>query len=72
MTEKQFLVKLGIRIKQLRTNQDLSQNAFGNEIDMEKSNVSRLESGKVNPRVATLFKVAKALHISLADLLELE
>ena len=72
MTEKQFLVKLDIRIKQLRTDQDLSQNAFGNEIEMEKSNVSRLESGKVNPRVATLLKVAKALQIRLSDLLDLE
>lgn len=72
MTEKQFLKKLGLKIKQLRTDQELSQADFGLEIEVEKSNVSRMESGRVNPRIYTLYKVSKALNISLSDLLKIE
>ena len=72
MTEKVFLRKLGFKIKQLRTEQGLSQADLGIEIDVEKSNVSRLESGRVNPRTYTLYKVAKALKISLSDLLNVD
>ena len=72
MTEKQLLKKLALKIKQLRTAKGLSQNQFGLEIEMEKSNVSRLESGEVNPRIGTLNKVAKALDISLSELVDVE
>ncbi|MGN6400965.1 MAG: helix-turn-helix domain-containing protein [Flavisolibacter sp.] len=72
MTEQQLLRKLGLRIKQLRTEKGLSQNKFGFEIEMEKSNVSRMESGKFNLRIGTLFRVAKALEISLPELIDVK
>jgi len=72
MAEKALLKKLGLRIKQLRTEQGISQSDFGLEINVEKSNVSRMESGKVNPRYYTLYRVAKALNMSLSDLLKID
>lgn len=72
MTEKQLLKKLGLKIKQLRTNKGLSQNAFGLEVNMEKSNVSRLEAGNVNPKFTTLVKVAKALNLPVSELVKLD
>lgn len=72
MTEKQLLKKLGLRIKQLRTDKNLSQRELGDEIDVEKSNISRIESGKFNTRILTLHKVAKALDLTLPELLKIE
>jgi putative transcriptional regulator len=72
MTEKVALKKLGLKIKQLRTEKGLSQLALGIEIDVEKSNISRMESGRVNVRFYTLFKVAKALNIDLSELVDLK
>lgn len=72
MTEKQFLKKIGLRIKQLRTENGLSQREFGYMIDVEKSNVSRLESGRFNTKIYTLFKVAEALELPLSELMEFE
>lgn len=72
MTEKQLLTKLGIRIKQLRVEKGFSQSQFGLEIDMEKSNVSRMEAGKHNLKVGTLLRVAKALEISLPELINVK
>lgn len=72
MTEKELLKKLGLKIKQLRTEKGLSQLDLGDEINVEKSNVSRMESGKFNTKILTLFKVAKALDLSLSELLKIE
>ncbi|MBX9784441.1 MAG: helix-turn-helix domain-containing protein [Chitinophagaceae bacterium] len=72
MTEKQLLIKLGIRIKQLRVEKGFSQSHFGLEIDMEKSNVSRMEAGKHNLKVGTLLRVAKALEITLPELINVK
>ena len=72
MTEDELLIKLGQRIKQLRDEKGMSQIALAVELDYEKSNMSRLESGRVNPRIITLFNVAKALDITLHDLVKVE
>lgn len=70
MTEKVLLKKLAARIKQLRLAKGLTQQEFAVLIDYEKSNMSRMESGNVNFRVTTLYKVAKALGITVQELLE--
>lgn len=72
MTEKQLLKKIGLRIKQLRTEKGLTQLEFGYRIEVDKSNVSRLESGRFNTKIYTLFQVAQALEIDLSDLLKLD
>ena len=72
MTEKEILKRLGLRIKQLRTQKGMSQADLGIEIDVEKSNISRMESGKFNTKILTLFKVAKALDLTLPELLKIE
>lgn len=72
MTEKVLLRKLGLKIKQMRTEKGLSQLALGIDIEVEKSNISRLEAGRVNPRIYTLYKVAKALEVTLPELLVIE
>lgn len=70
MTEKELLKKLGLKIKQIRIEKGISQLALGIEIEVEKSNVSRMESGRVNPRIYTLYKVSKALNIPLSELVD--
>lgn len=72
MTEKVLLKKIGNRIKQIRTDKGLSQQELAAEMDYEKSNMSRLESGTINPTIATLYTVSKALNISLSELLDIE
>ncbi|OJW82299.1 MAG: hypothetical protein BGO69_17060 [Bacteroidetes bacterium 46-16] len=69
MTEAAFLKKLAGRIKELRESKGMSQQELAAKLDYEKSNMSRLESGLINPRIATLQKVAKALDVTLPELL---
>ncbi len=72
MKEKVLLGKIGNKIKQLRSEKGFSQQEMAAELDYEKSNMSRLESGRVNPKISTLYKVAQVLKVSLAELLDIE
>ena len=72
MNDEELLAKIGERIVALRTEKGMTQQEFAAELDYEKSNMSRLESGRTNPRIATLYKVAKVLNVTLSDLLMIE
>lgn len=81
MTEVQLLKKIGMRIKTLRDQKGLTQDKLGIEMSMgrpktvkeyDKSNVSRLEAGKSNPRIFTLYRVSQALGVTLDELLKID
>jgi transcriptional regulator with XRE-family HTH domain len=80
MTEVQLLKKIGKRIKQLREEKGITQDNLGIAMSLgkqavkeyDKSNVSRLEAGKHNPRIFTLYRVAVALEVTLDELLKIE
>lgn len=80
MTEVQLLKKIGQRIKEIRESKGITQDKLGIDMSMDKkaikeydkSNISRLESGKTNPRVFTLYRVSQALGVTLDELLRVE
>lgn len=81
MTEVQLLKKIGQRIKTIRETKGITQDNLGIAMSLDrpktvkeydKSNVSRLESGKTNPRIFTLYRVSQALGISLDELMKIE
>lgn len=53
---------IGERIKQLRNERGLSQEEFAHRADIDRTYVTRLESGKRNVTVLALQKVIKALE----------
>ncbi len=67
-SEKEILVNLGARIKQLRILKNLSQSKVALLMNSEKTNVSRLEAGNTNPTFLTLKKIANILKVQLAEL----
>lgn len=72
MDEREFLWKLGQRIKKIREEKGMQQIELAVEIDYDKSNTSRLESGRLNLRIGTLYKVSRALGITLSELVRIE
>ncbi len=68
MTETDNLLKLGQRIKAIRKQKNMTQNALAMKCNFEKTNMSRLESGKSNITMRTLFKICKALDIHEIEL----
>ena len=70
MDKKTLQKIIGERIRLLREEKGLSQQALASMCDFEKSNMSRLEAGNTNPTIYTLHKISTALDISLIELFE--
>lgn len=65
-----FLLALGRRIQALRT-EDYSQDDFADAVDVYRSHMSLIETGKTDMRLSTLYRVARALGLSPSELLDL-
>lgn len=68
MAEKKVLNELGRRIKDVRQVKELSQIGLAKSCNFEKATLSRIESGKSNPTVKTLVRIANALEIQVGEL----
>lgn len=73
--EKADLLKLvGKRIKEIRESKGLAQLdvAVRMEGNIDTTNISRIESGRTNPTVYTLFRISQALEVPMSDLFNIE
>jgi transcriptional regulator with XRE-family HTH domain len=61
------MAHIGHRIKMHRLNRNMTQNTLAIECELEKANVSRLESGQTNPTVRTLYRISSALNVSIME-----
>jgi transcriptional regulator with XRE-family HTH domain len=60
---------IGLNVAEIRRNAKLSQEELAHRIEVvAQTYVSRLEAGKCNPTAATLYLIAKALDVPIADL----
>lgn len=69
LTKKEFQIALGKRIRQLREEKNISQTELGNLCDIERSNMSRIESGNTNPSSYLLYLLAERLGVEASDFL---
>ncbi|MCW3084253.1 MAG: helix-turn-helix protein [Bacteroidetes bacterium] len=69
MTDQEYIKKVGLNIKRIRVEHKISQVMLAHACDFEKPNMQRIEAGKTNPTLKTLFKIAQALDVSVNDLL---
>ena len=73
MTDKELLqITIGKRIRKLRLDRNMALNELAAHCNIEKSNFSRIESGRTNPTIYTLKKISDKLGIALSELVELE
>lgn len=63
----------GDKIRTLRTEKNISLPALAERAQLSKGLISKLENNEdSNPSLATLYKIAEALDVTLADILETE
>lgn len=60
--------KIGKQIRSIREAKEISQQDFAAICNFEKSNMSRIESGRSNLTLKTLHTIAQALCIDISDL----
>ena len=61
--------KFGDNLKKLRTDKGLSLRGLASMCDLDDSNISKIENGKVNIQLSTIFELAKGLDIEPKELL---
>ena len=61
---------LGIRIRELRNKSGLSQEQFALLIDMDRTYLASVESGKRNISLKNIKKIADGFNISLSELFD--
>lgn len=60
--------KFGYKVKELRQARNLSQEKFALQIDMDRTYLASVESGKRNISLENISKIAVGLEISLEEL----
>jgi putative transcriptional regulator len=62
--------KIGLRIIQLREKKGWSQADLARACGKDRQAIEKIENGKVNPTLYSLFEVAQALEVSLKDIVD--
>lgn len=66
MMQKRF----AMRLKKLRTERNLTQVSLAKEAGISREYLARLEGGRQDPTLTTLTKLAKALKVTVGELLK--
>ncbi len=62
--------RFGMRLKELREQAGLTQAALAKKAGMSRAYLSRLEMGRHDPPLSRLRRLAKALRVNIAALVE--
>lgn len=68
---KTYLNDFGKKLIQIRTSKGYSQDRLCNEAGFARGTVSKIESGKVDPKLTTLARIAETLGIPLKKLVDI-
>ncbi len=68
MENKEFLRKLGEKIKVLRILKQYSQEYLAEKAQMDRGYISTIESGKANPSIIYLKQIADSLGCEMEEL----
>ena len=67
---KNEAVKLGLNLKKIRVEKSISQGDISRALKVARSFISDLENGKRNPTLSTIAKLAKAVGVSVGELMK--
>lgn len=72
MEKSELLRNMGKKIQEIRISKGLTQVDLVGKIqgEIDTTNISRIESGRTNPTIFTLYRIASALEIEMKDLMD--
>lgn len=68
----EFRIALGKSVEKFRKSQGLSYRQLAQKYDVDHSNISKIEKGKVDLRISTLYELSKDLEIHPRELFGFE
>lgn len=66
--DKKFVKAFGERIRELRIQKGMSQEALANTAEIPINQVGRIERGEINTTLVTIKALADSLKVSVAEL----
>ncbi|MFZ4456341.1 MAG: helix-turn-helix domain-containing protein [Bacteroidales bacterium] len=70
MNEVKLYILIGQKIRNVRELQGISQQDLAAKCNFEKSNLSRIEAGRTNLTIKTLYKISIALNVNIKCLID--
>ena len=68
--DQELLTSLGRNIRRIRRAQDMTQENLADSANLSQVQIVRIEQGKINTSVLSLFYIAKALNCSIDELFD--
>lgn len=62
--------KLGQNIRKIRLAKGMTQGDLCRKLEVDRGYMSNVETGKKNPTLATIERIAKALNVSIEELMK--
>jgi transcriptional regulator with XRE-family HTH domain len=59
--------KFAANMKKIRSQKHMSQGDICRELDVDRAYINTIESGKKNPTLSTIERIAKALGVSVEE-----
>ena len=72
MEKEEILMKIGLKIREIRNEKNISLQELSDRLDIEYNNLIRIEKGRTNFTIGTLLKIGKELNKKLIDLVDVE
>lgn len=72
MNKEDLLIAIGENIKKIREEKNISQAELAARCNYEKSNMSRIESGKTNLTIGTLLNIAESLDTTIIHIIDIK
>ena len=72
MPEKNIYILIGSRIKDIRESKGMTQQQISDICDFEKSTVSRIEAGRTNLTIKTLYKICQSMGVKMTEIVDVE
>lgn len=72
MDKEDLIRKIGLKIREIRERKNITIMNLADRIDIEYNNIIRIEKGRTNPTLTTLYKICQALHVKLIDIVDVE
>lgn len=74
MEKLEIFKQVGRNIQKIRLDKGLSQVDLVGRIEgnIDTTNISRIQQGRTNPTLLTLYRIAQALEVSLLDLVAID
>jgi transcriptional regulator with XRE-family HTH domain len=67
---KDFIIRFGINLRKIRESKNMTMQTLAYTINVEYSQISRIERGLINTSIGVVYEIAQALEIDVKELFD--